>query len=70
MKNQETKLKVLMTWEFPGGLAFKDPALSVQHFWSLLWRGFDPWPGNFHMLQAWPKQNVNDMSLRRTNKYT
>ena len=35
--------------EFPGGLLVKDPALS------LLWLGFDPWPGNFCMLQAWPK---------------
>ena len=23
---------------------------------SLLWLGFDPWPGNFHMLWAWPKK--------------
>lgn len=30
--------------EFPGSLAVKDLALS------LLWFGFDPWPGNFHML--------------------
>ena len=22
----------------------------------LLWRGFSPWPGNFHMLQAWPQK--------------
>lgn len=27
-------------WEFPGGLAIKDLALSP------LWRGFNPWPGN------------------------
>ena len=24
----------------------KDPALSLQRLWSLLWRRFDPWPGN------------------------
>ena len=24
---------------------------------SLLWRKFDPWPGNFPMVQAWTKQN-------------
>ena len=24
---------------------------------SLLWLGFDPWPRNFHILQAQPKQN-------------
>ena len=28
----------------------KDPALS------LLWHRFDPWPGNFRMLWAWPKK--------------
>ena len=22
---------------------------------SLLWRGLDPWPWNFHRQQAWPK---------------
>ena len=22
---------------------------------SLLWRGFDPWPGNFHIPWLWPK---------------
>jgi len=27
----------------------KDSALS------LLWLGSDPWPGNFGMLQVWPK---------------
>ena len=31
--------------EFPDGLVVKDPALS------LLWLGFNPWPGSFHMLQ-------------------
>ena len=23
---------------------------------SLLWHRFDPWPGNFHVLWAWPKK--------------
>ena len=23
---------------------------------SLLWLAFDPWPGNFCMLQVWPKK--------------
>jgi len=34
----------------------KDPALP--QLWSRLQLrlGFDPWPGNFHMLWAWPKQ--------------
>ena len=25
---------------------------------SLLGYGFNPWPGNFHMLQAWPKTKI------------
>ena len=35
--------------EFSGGLAVEDPTLP------LLWLQFDPWPGNFYMLQAWKK---------------
>ena len=27
----------------------KDPSLSLQQLGSLLWRGFDPWPGNLRM---------------------
>ena len=42
--------------EFPGGLVVKDPALS------LLWRRFDPWPGNFHMLQLQPKPKMNSFT--------
>ena len=34
----------------------KDPALSLPCPGSLLWQGFSPWPGNFHMLQVQPKQ--------------
>ena len=32
---------------------FKDLVLS------LLWHGFDPWPGNLGMLWAWPKRKIN-----------
>ena len=32
----------------------KDPA------WSQLWRGFDPWPGNFHMLCRQPKKKIKE----------
>ena len=35
--------------EFPGGLAVKDPAMSVLWLWLLLWHRFYPWPGNFCM---------------------
>ena len=46
--------------EFSGGLVVKDPA------WSLLWLGFNPWPGNFHMLQARPK--INEKIKIKMNK--
>ena len=36
--------------EFPGGLLVKDSTLS------LLWLGFDPWPGNFSIPWVWPKK--------------
>ena len=28
----------------------EDPVLSLQQLGSLLWQGFDPRPGNFHVL--------------------
>ena len=30
--------------------------LSLQWLRSLLWHGFDPWPGNFCMSQEQPKE--------------
>ena len=33
----------------------KDPVLSLQQRGLLLWRGSNLWPGNFCMLQVWPK---------------
>ena len=35
--------------------SIKNPALSLQWLGSLLRRGLDPWPRNFHMPQAGPK---------------
>ena len=50
--------KKVAGWEFPGGLVGKDLALSLLWLGSLLWRGeFDPWAGNFHMPQVWPKKS-------------
>ena len=37
----------------------KDPVLS------LLWWGFDPWPGNFCMLQPWPKKKKKIKEKKR-----
>ena len=34
----------------------KNPGLSFSWLRLLLWCKFDPWPWNFHMLQAWPKR--------------
>ena len=34
----------------------KDPVLSLQQLRSLLWHGFDPWPGNVHMPQLQPEK--------------
>ena len=34
----------------------KDPVLSLKWPGSLLWHRFDPCPGNFCMLQVWPKK--------------
>ena len=34
----------------------KDLSLSLLWFRSLLWHGFSPWPGNFHMPWVWPKK--------------
>ena len=47
--------KRLSLSEFAGGPEVKDPALSLLWLGSLLWHGFDPWCGNFCVLQAWPK---------------
>ena len=49
--------------EFFSGLAVKDSVLS------LLWHGFDPWLGNFHMpqerqkIQTKPNQNLGGGEL-------
>ena len=34
----------------------KDQALLLLWLGSLLWYGFNPWPGNFHMPWAQPKK--------------
>ena len=41
----------------------KDLALSLQWLGLLLWRGFDPWPGNFHLLWAWPESQNKNISV-------
>lgn len=42
--------------EFSVAQWVKNLALSLQRLRVLLWCGFDPRPGNFHMPRAWPKK--------------
>ena len=46
-------------------LRVKDPALSLQWLGLLLWHGFDPQPGNFHMPRAQPKKVL----VKKTTEY-
>ena len=48
----------------------KDLALSMQRLVSLLWRGFDSWPGNCHMLQAWQKKKKERKKKEKERLYT
>lgn len=41
-------------WLLGLGQRLKDPALLQLQHRSLMWLGFDPWPGHLHTLQAWP----------------
>ena len=50
--------------------------MSLQWPRSLLWCGFDPWPGNFHMLWEQPtlppqnkQTNKQNFSLNLLNQY-
>ena len=46
--------KNLVSWSSSVAQQVKDLSLSLLWLRSLL-RGFDPWPGNLDMAQAWPK---------------
>ena len=37
--------------------------------WSLLWRGFDPWPGNFCMLRVQPKKKKKKKKKQSNLQY-
>ena len=49
-KDQKKKKKELLLRSSFVVQQIKDPALSLR------WRRFDPWPGNFYMVQAQPKK--------------
>ena len=53
----ETKIfdKILDAQSSLVAQGIKDLVLSLLWLGYLLWRRFDPWPGNFFMLQGWPK---------------
>ena len=42
----------------------KDMVLSLPRLGSLLWHGFDPWPGNFHMPRVGPKKKKKTYQLK------
>ena len=43
----------------------KDPGLLLQLLESLLWCGFDPWPGNFSMMWGVVKRKCNNSNQNR-----
>ena len=45
-------------WALPGAAG---QGLSSAALRSLLWLGFNLWPGNFRVLQAQPKTKTNTM---------
>ena len=51
--------KKIQLWSSLVAQQVKEPALSLQQLGSLLWHGFDPWPGNFCMLQLQSKNTSN-----------
>ena len=57
-------------YEFPGGPAVKNPVLSLKQHGSLLWYRFNPWPRNFHVLQAWPKKKKKKKKKHPTKTQT
>ena len=55
-KNQKENKKLICTRSSLVTQWMKDPVLSMLWLQSLLWRRFDPWPRNFHMMQVRPKK--------------
>ena len=50
------------------GQQAKDLALSLQQLGSLLWHGFDCWPGSFHKSRVWPKTNKQTNKNKQNSK--
>ena len=47
----------------------KDLALSQWQLGLLLWHGFNPLSGNFHMARVWPKRKKKEKKKRSTLHY-
>lgn len=45
----------------------KDPVLLLKQLWSLLWRRFSPWPGNFSYAADTAKTNKKQQKLIQFN---
>ena len=45
----------------------KDVVVLLQQLRSLLWHGFNPWPGNYHMLWAQSKKKKSHTSSKGLN---
>ena len=56
------QIKAAIRWSSPVAQQVKDPALSLQRLGLLLWRGFDPWPGKFHV--PWVQQKKKKSTMR------
>lgn len=52
----------------PGEGRLKDLAVPQLQYRAQLWFGFNPWPGNFHMLQVQPN-NVNKQISHIINSF-
>ena len=48
----------------------KDLVLSLLWLRSLVWHGFDPWPGKLHMLQARPQGKKEEKGGRQNLYWT
>ena len=46
----------------------EDPALSLLWLTLLLWQEFSPWPGNFRMPWAGPKENQTKTNKQKNPK--
>ena len=46
----------------------KELAFSLQQLGSMLWHRFDLWPRNFHMPEAWKKQERKKRKERKKKR--